>query len=554
MGTSILNTSLMGLSIAQANVSTTANNIANVNTAGYHRESNTIVTTGSQSAGYGYIGTGAAVTDVTRAYNGFLETQVTQNQGQLSSYQAYTQYATQLNALLGSQNSGLAAAMSDFFSSIQNVSSDPTSTVARQAMLGSGANLATQFNNLNDGLNSLSQGINQQVQSTATQINSFAQNIATLNKQIAVMQSSGNSASVNGLMDQRDAIVSQLNQLVNVTVTDQQGSGYNVAIGNGMPLVNGTQANTMTVASNPLAPTETMPALKIGNSTITLDSTQITGGQLGGLLSFRDQMLSPSQTQLGTLAYGLTANINAQQTKGFDLSGTQGGNFFSPLSVTMPPTKALTGTATITAGLTDPNKMTSAAYTLGYDGTTYTLTDSSGKVVDSTTQPAANWSTSSPPFGAGAGLSLSASGTIVSGDSYLIPASPLKVSNLSVAITDPSKIAAASTSTALNDNANILAMAGLQSQSLLGNSTVTLQNAFTQLVGQNASLENGATSNQKIFQSLTDQATQAQQSFSGVNLDEEAAHLIQYQQAYQAAAKAMQTASTLFNSILTAMP
>lgn len=561
MSNSILNLSLMGLNVAQSNISTTSNNISNVNTAGYHRESTTVATVGSQSVGSGFIGMGANVTDVVRAYNSFLENQVTQNQGQLSNYQAYSQYATQLNALLGGQNSGLSSALSDFFSSIQTVSTDPTSTVARQAMLGAGANLATQFNNVNDGLNSLSDAVNQQVQASATQINAYAQSIASLNKQILTMQSSAGGSNVNSLMDQRDATVAELNKLVNVTVSDQQGSGYIVTIGNGLPLVNGTQANTMTVAPNPTDPVATLPALQIGSSTIALDSSQITGGQLGGILAFRDQMLNPSLTQMGLLASAVTTNINTQQAAGFDLNGAAGGNFFTPLTTSLPTMSvAGTGAATITAGLSNANKLASTSYTLSYNGTKYTLTDSSGNLVDQTTLspvPSSNWSS----FGAPAGLSLSASAPFTSGDSYLITASPLRVPDMSLDTTssgmgnppDPNKIAAASTATALNDNSNLLAMANFQTSKLLGNSSLTLQGAFTSLVSQDATLESRASNNQKTFQSLTDQATQAQQSYSGVNLDEEAANLIRYQQAYQAAAKAMQVASTLFNNILTAI-
>jgi flagellar hook-associated protein 1 FlgK len=462
MASGILGISLMGLTAAQSNLSTTSQNIANVNTDGYHRQATNLATATPITAGSTTLGNGVDVVGVGRAYSSFLDNQVTSSQTQLSSYETYSQYATQLNSLTGGQNSTFSTSLANFFSSIQNVANDPTSTIARQDMLTSGNTLAGQFNNISSALGDIQQSVNQQIQSISTQVTYYAKSIATLNTQITSAQAT-NSTNANDLLDKRDQLVAEMNKLVNVSVVNQPGSGYSLYIGNGLPIVQGGVANGMTSLPNPSDPTQTIPALQIGSTSVPLDSTQISGGQLGGLLSFRSQMLSPSQTQLNNLASTLTTQINTQSALGYDLNGTQGTDFFT-----------------------------------------------------------------------------------------------LSGSTLSVAISDPSKIAAAGegastgVSAGRGDNSNALAMADLQTSKLMPNSS-TLQAAFNQLVGQNASLTNAATLNQQTYQALTTQATQAQQSFSGVNLDEEAANLIQYQQAYQAAAKAMQVASSLFSTILTAI-
>ncbi|MDR3394294.1 MAG: flagellar hook-associated protein FlgK [Parasulfuritortus sp.] len=556
MASGLLGISLTGLNAAQANLATTSQNISNVNTAGYHRQSTNLATANPTTASYGSIGNGVDVASVGRAYSSFLDNQVISSQGQLSNYQTYSQYATQLNSLLGDQNSALSTSISNFFSSLQNVANDPTSIVARQTAISAGTGLAGQFSNVSSGIADIQQSVNQQVQTISSQVTAYAQSVASLNSQIAVAQSS-NGANANTLMDQRDQLVADINKLVNVTVVNQAGSGYNLYLGNGQPLVVGTTANGLSAVSNPADPIQMQPALQVGNSQVVLDSTQITGGQLGGLLSFRDQMLVPTQRELGNVAYTLATQVNAQSTQGFDLNGTAGTSFFNTPSIQSPiANKNNTGTGVLSLAVTNSNLLANSDYKLSYDGTNYTLTRSS----DGTSYSNGSLAGLSTTVQASEGFSLGlTSGTINANDTYLIRPTQYSANSFSVEITDPTKIAAAgpgataTVSAGPGDNSNALAMAQLQTSKLLSNGTATLQTAFNQIVGGNATLTNAATVNQTSYQTLTDQATQAQQSFSGVNLDEEAANMIQYQQAYQAAAKALQVASSLFNTILTAI-
>jgi flagellar hook-associated protein 1 FlgK len=93
-------------------------------------------------------------------------------------------------------------------------------------------------------------------------------------------------------------------------------------------------------------------------------------------------------------------------------------------------------------------------------------------------------------------------------------------------------------------------MAALQTANTLVNGTTSFQGAYGQLIGQVGSQTRELTVVSQAQASLLDQVTQAQQAVSGVNLDEEAANLLRYQQAYQAAGKAMQIANTMFETIL----
>ncbi|HEX8978782.1 MAG TPA: flagellar hook-associated protein FlgK [Parasulfuritortus sp.] len=647
MTTGILGTALLGLNAARTSLNTTSLNISNVDTTGYHRQITMVTTNTPMSSSTGSIGTGVNVSSIVRAYNSFLEKQVLSTQGQVSNYETYTQYATQLNSILGSQDSTLSSAMSGFFSSVQNLASasDPTSTAARQSLLSAATTLASQFSSVSSSLGDIATNVNQQVTSIAAQVTNYAKSIANLNQQIAASQAGGsaNDTSTNALMDQRDAAVSALNKLVNVTVLDQGRSGYNVYVGNGEPLVVGTQVNAMVASANPSDPTQLQPAIQIGSNAVVLDSSQITGGQLGGLLSFRNDMLVPTQRELGTIAYSLASTMNSINAQGYDLYGAAGGNFFSTPTVQDPIANLKnTGNGVLSLTLTDSNKLANSDYKLSFDGTNYTVT----RMSDGTSYSNSSLAALSSTVSANEGFSLTLnSGTIKSGDTYLIRPTQYSAASLSVAITDVNKIAAAgqgvtasaaggntgtatisgaslsstvtrpvanvpitltyasatgtftvtdSTSATLgtfsytsgspitfngisvtvtgapangdsftvtnsgasagnSDNSNALLMANLQTQKVLSNGSNTLSSEFTQLVTQNATQESSATSNQSAYQALNTQATSAQQSFSGVNLDEEAANLIKYQQAYQAAAKVMQVASTLFDTILNSL-
>ncbi len=103
---------------------------------------------------------------------------------------------------------------------------------------------------------------------------------------------------------------------------------------------------------------------------------------------------------------------------------------------------------------------------------------------------------------------------------------------------------------ATGDNRNALLMAGLQVQNLLANGTASFQGAYGQLVGEVGSMTHELDVTSQAQTSMLAQTVASQQAVSGVNLDEEAANLLRYQHAYQAAAKAMQVANTMFDALI----
>ena len=553
MPSGIFGISSLGLNAAQLGIRTTQNNISNVNTLGYHRQGSNFATTLPNLTGSGSIGSGVNVPGLSRSYDRFLENELLFSQSQLARHEAYSNYASRIDSVLGGEDSGLNSVLNKFFSSVNEVANAPTSLVARQAMLTTGTNLTRRFGDLDQVIKNTQQSLNQQMQGIATQVTNYARQIAEINTKVNTLQTTGSDLATNGLLDQRDQLAAEINKLVGANVVVQTDGSYNLFIGSGQSLVAGGHANSMSVVADPNDPTQKLPALRVGSSDIALGGEQITGGMLGGLLAFRDDVLIPSQRQLGSIAFSLVSEFNAQHALGFDLDGVAGGDFFSPPAV--QAASGNTGNAIFKVSIDNSNLMSDGGYQLDWDGTDYSLT----RLSDATVFTGASLAALNTAI-AGEGLSISQvanGGVIAIGDSYDVRSIKSAAYGLSVAVSGPDEIAAAGDdpgelglqSLGPGDNSNALSLAGLQMAEVLEGSS-TLGSTYNQLVSNNAALASSADINVTAYDSLTQQATAAQQSFSGVNLDEEAANLIQYQQAYQASARAMQIASSLFEEIL----
>lgn len=620
------------LNAAQAGLMTTEHNIANASTPGYSRQQIVQVANIPQLTGAGYLGQGVNVSTVTRVFNNFLNTQLLQQQAQSSQLSTYYTQIQQINNVIADPVAGLQPSIQGFFSAVNGVASAPSSQPARQAMLSSAQTLTARFQSLNQQLTDMNTSANGQITSSVTSINSYAQQIANLNHSISVAEAA-TGQTPNDLLDQRDQLVSQLNQIVQTSVIKQSDGTYNVFIGNGQGLVVGNQAYSLQTVQSVTDPTKLDVAYSASNGSVTrIQQSSLQGGSLGGLLAFRDQTLTDTQNTLGQIAIGLASTFNDQQNLGQDLNGAMGSNFFTVPSPVVNSNTNNTGTAVVSATISNAASLTGSDYTLGYDGTNYTVT----RLSDNTTTTSATLPLTVD------GVTISTSATPNAGDSFLIRPTVNGARDINVAITDPSKIAAAvpvastaalantgtgtiaapsvnttppanaslqdtvtitfnspattfnvvdtttattlgsniaytagqsityngwttqisgtpgandvftvsANSNATTDGNNALLLAGLQTKNTLLGGTASYEATYGQLVSQVGSKTNELQVTSQAQANMVTQTTQAQQSISGVNLDEEAANLIRYQQAYQAAGKAIQIASTLFDTVL----
>ena len=622
--------SLSGLNAAMYELNTTQNNIANANTPGYTREQ---VNLSPVTAGAGTVGQGVNVVGVQRMYDQFLTTQLLQQQNQASYQNTYLSSMTQINNLLSSSSSGVSTTMQNFFSAANSMANNPSSIPARQTVLGNAQSVVDSFQSASQTLSSISSGVAQQISGSVQQINTYATQIAALNSNIAASVAANNGQQPNALLDQRDQLISKLNQQVGVTTQQQPDGTVSVFVGSGQPLVIGNQAMSLQMTQDPTTPGQMNVSYLDNGKIIPIQQNSLQGGNLGAYLSFQNNELQSAKNQLGLVALGFATNLNQQNQMGLDLNGALGAPLLNAAPPAVSANENNTGTASVTATNTDVSAMTGSNYQLKYDGTNYTLTRLSDNTVT-------NLGTSAPLSQIVDGVNVSVSTGMHAGDSFLIQPTVNAASAISLLTTDPTKLAAAapilasaaSTNTgtgtitpgtvntplplnanlqatvtitftssttytvsgavpavtgnqpytsgqnisyngwttqisgtpatgdkftvssnvgAAGDNRNALLMANLQTQNIMGNSTTTLQGQYAQLVSSVGSRTNSLTVTSTAQNTMVTQALAAQQSVSGVNLDEEAANLLQYQRAYQASAKAMQIANTMFDALIT---
>ncbi len=537
MASNILSIGQSALAAAQVGISVTGHNIANASTPGYSRQQIVQSAAQAQDFGFGYLGQGTLVSSVTRVYNELLTKQLNNAQSSSQATNAYAAHMTQIDNMLSDPAAGLSPSIQNFFASVQALSSNPGDVASRQAMLSTAEGLATRFQSLDNRLNEMRGSVNSELATSATQVTSYAAKIAQLNDVISKAIGANSNNPPNDLLDQRDQLISELSKLVKTDVYSQNDGSYNLSIGNGIPLVVGSKSYGLTTVNSP-EDTGRLEIAYVTNIIKPLGESSLPGGKIGGLLQFRSGALDTIQNQLGQISTVIAQTFNDQHQAGFDANGVAGGKFFN-----VPTPDVFGGTsnsvgATLNATISNVAALTSSDYRVNYDGTNYNIT----RVSDNTIQTF----TSLPQTLDG----VTFNGTMAAGDSFLVEPTRNGASKLSVAITNTSKIAAADATGGTGNNRNALLLAALQSKGTLNNGTTSYENAFGQLVSFVGVKTNELKVNAAAEDTLVTQTTAAQQSESGVNLDEEATNLIRYQQAYQAAGKVMQIASNLFDTLL----
>lgn len=640
MSTSLLNIGATGLRVADINLQVTGNNIANASTPGYSRQEAVQTENIPLYAGVGYLGQGANVTTVKRIYDQFLTAQVQSGQAATSAADQLNSLVSGLSQYMSDANSGLSSSLTSFFNAADSLASKPSDTTARQVFLNAAAGLQSRFNSIAGQISSLNNQVNTQVQTQISSVNSTAQQIASLNDQISKAEASTGQPA-NDLRDQRDQLVQTLNQSVKASVVQTGDGQFNVYVGNGQALVQGNQSYQLTAVPSQYDPTQLSVGYKSPGGTVTIDDSQLGGGALGGLMDFRRNTLIPAQNSLGKLATAVSADVNAQNKLGMDANGKMGTDLFSVASPSVAPSTNNTGSGTLTASITNANAGLGYDYQVKYQGGAYTVShypDGSSSVT------VASWPTTID------GVTLNLSGTMNSGDSFLVRPTANAASTMQTLTTDYHNVAAASPvvlnqgsnntgSTAVSsigvdstyagsplaspvnltyssavggslsgfpgsvtvtvggtsttytggtapytqgatyafngvqmtlsgtpgngdtfaisantanstDNGNASALAKLRNSNLLDGGTTSIGSAWNNLVTQVGVQANRASTNLTSQKALLASSTQQQQSVSGVSLDDEAMNLMKYQQAYQASAKVMQTANTLFGTLL----
>ncbi|MCO6055426.1 flagellar hook-associated protein FlgK [Pseudomonas sp. MOB-449] len=368
----LLNIGLSGLRVSQSQLTVTGHNIANVNTPGFSRQSAAQSTTLPQFSGSGYIGSGVSLTDIRRSYSEFLTAQLRNTTSLSSDVDAYKSQIDQLDSLLSGTTTGITPSLKSFFAAMQTAAEDPANIPARQLVLSEAEGLARRFNTVYDRLNAQNDSLNKQMAAVSDQVNRLAGSIASLNDAIAV--ASANGSPPNDLLDAREEAIRQLSTYVGVSVVPQSDGSQSIFVGTGQPLVVGNTANRLEAVPGTGDPTRFEIEFVSGDSRQGV-TTLLSGGELGGLIRYRQETLDSSMNALGRLALSISDQVNSQLGQGLDLKGKVGaalfGNFNDPALSTLRARNLSTnaGNAQPLLNITNTSVLTTSDYRL-------TLTDS----------------------------------------------------------------------------------------------------------------------------------------------------------------------------------
>ena len=436
----------------QGAISVTTNNLANANTPGYDRQIAEFSENDPIQEGNLLFGSGVTLEQAQTVRSNVLQLQLnqeTQTSGQLDAFvNGMSQVETLFNETAGT---GLQTPLSAFFSSLQQLSTNPSDSSLRVSVISAAQNLATAFNQSSSALTTQQSDLNQSVEQSVSEVNSFTGQIAQLNNQITGLTESGEDPST--LIEQRDVALQNLSNVIGINVIGGNSNSITVTTGNGSPLVVGNESFALETQTNT---TTGMQDVFSQGQDIT---SQISAGELGGQIEVRDQQIPSVLSQLDTLAAGIENSVNAQSEAGFDLNGNPGTALF-----TAPP-----------AGTTG------AAASMG------------------------------------------------------------------VAISNPSLVAASSDGTA-GSNGNANALAALANQTIIDGQTPS--NYYSGTVFQIGNAVSNATAEQTAAQQVTLQLQNQIGALSGVSLNEEAANLTKFQQAYDASARVVTIISELTNEAI----
>ena len=664
----LLSIGLSGLAASKTQLSITGHNITNVNTPGYSRQDATQATRSPQFSGAGYIGSGTTLVDVRRTYSEFLTSQLRSSTSLNRDVEAYKSQIDQLDSLLAGTTTGITPSLQKFFSALQTAAEDPANIPARQLVLAEAEGLARRFNTVYDRLSEQNNFTNKQMAAVTDQVNRLAGSIGSLNEAIAIAAANGKQP--NDLLDARDEAVRQLSGYIGVTVVPQDDSSFNVFIGSGQPLVVGSKVARLEVVPGQGDPNRHEVQFISGGSRQGITS-QITGGELGGLIRYREEVLDSTMNSLGRLALSVSDQVNAQLGQGLDLKGQVGsalfGNYNDPALAKLR-VNAFVGNSNAQPlmNITDTSVLTTSDYLMEYDGSSYkarrlsdnqlmtvaenpvgtlSFTDKNGRdqgfqVVLGNPAPTAGDKFSLQPTRRGASdikatldqadqlafaapvraqSTLQNSGTGAIGQPNLLSApSPIDPAALAAAfegltltydgsgltlptpapaglVLSPSTVTAGQTNTlnltlttgtapneqqysfeftlsgrpaagdtftfnynqsGVSDNRNALKLVDLQSKQTVGvtagiaGSGFSFTDGYGELVERVGTLTAQARMDSEATGAILKQATDNRDSLSAVNLDEEAANLIKFEQYYNASAQIIQVARSLFDTLI----
>ena len=658
---SLMNVGVSALNANQQALTTVGHNIANVNTPGYSRQTVYTNALHGQNMGNGFIGKGVQVATVMRNYSALLNRQSNAANAIHAADTSRLQGLMQMQDVFKGGDGSLGAAVTNMMNAFVDVQAAPSDATGRNVVLTRMSELAARFHAASNMLEEQDYSTAQQLRNNALLVNDKASQVARLNNEISRALATGHQP--NDLLDARDQVIREINQYVQTTQVAADDGSISLFVGGSQALVLGINSGQLSVEETKEYPGSQRMALYFsqpGGQQLELTAAMVGGGEIAGLLKFRNEDLAEGRNLLGRLAMTIGHELNLQNQRGLTLNGQQGGALFS-LPTTSTGYGNITGYSNIGPGaattqVMDASQLKPSEYRLIFEGSPVApvLTRmSDGKVFNGSSTPPLTMAALNAGFDAD-GLRFTVpnatTAAAVAGNSMLFKPFSTAASEIEALVHNPDELAAASALTAnINkNNTGKLQLTQLGANDFTGipaaqdpvrltfngagqvtyqiydhlsstwglpsapmdytpgqpitingwsitltgtpaaGDTVDVANALDfgeafrlnagnagafldlrdkKVFDEGTTLSDGFSAAMAVVGTRTQSVQLAKKlsstvaknlemdrtAVSGVNLDEEAARLLQYQQAYQASSKVIQIAQSLFDSVLNAV-
>ena len=432
-------------------LSTTSNNIANVNSPGYSKRALQIGESFPVQEGIFSFGSGAQAEAVARAYDEFIERSLRDATGDLSVNEPVIQYANRVIDLMATESGSLSNAIDNFFNAAQLLSSQPSSLTYRNEFLNSAEVVASRFNNISSQVDRVAEDAEAEFRAAVDELNALSDQLLVVNKQLNRKTSVDQQPP--GLLDQRDAILRDMARLTKIGVTESLSGQVSVNFGGsgrGFVFVTPTEVKKVAIfSSQEKSALDLRLVLDPFNSNRPLPNNP--GGSLGGHLAFNAEVMRPVRVGLDHLASTFAKQINGVHELGQDQYGDSGESLFRVKTTFSPSFETANGAISASLSVSDPAKAGTEALELIYrervnawDVINVVTRDRIGTI----------------PLEGGDldGMQFSISGDPLNGDVIIFTPEYRPAESFELLISDPKKLAVAASMQSRPDTDNAVAM------------------------------------------------------------------------------------------------
>ena len=546
----------------QANIEVIGHNIANVNTPGYSRQNVVLNAAPSITTAIGQMGTGVRAVAVQREHDKFVNAQINFEKQILGNWHAQDYSFQRIEGIFNEFSEyGLGSAMNEFWNAWQSLADNPSGQAERVGLISIAETMARDFNKMYEDLHALQVDTNSSIRGAVDNINALVDQIVELNEKISQIEVGQDIA--NDFRDQRESLLDELAEKIGFSYVEDDAGQVSIFLENGHPLVQPGRGWHLAVEVNATNNNFYDVGWGDGTGSLTDITDNITRGELGGLLEIRDRIVPSYIGKVDKLAAGIINEMNKLHYYGYGLDGSTENNFFNPLSVSTNISDDNTGSASINVGTVyDNSVLTLDDYEIRFTGAAtfeiYNVTDGTqimdariNGVVDNDGSFAYTNGNDIEFEGIRVVITDGAIG-LTSGDIFTVDSTGDAAKNMMLnpdIVNDVNKIATSEDGSG-NDNLNALAIAGLRNGNYMSNNTTSFDGYYSGLIGEIGVDAQNASRSFLYKQTMVEQLTSRRESISGVNLDEEMANLIRYQQAFTASARMITLVDEMMDELL----